>query len=165
MVAEYQRHMLGIAYRDKMRETQLERMARNVKAGKKLARSLGIAGFFASNPLLAIVAIILVAVVLFFSLGFFIGNIFNIYIIAISFVAVLLARLSLPLTHRARIKVPVLKYGVVLGFLAWAYQLYLSSQQNFWNGIASVANLPLLVAYIALFSIWVFIAKAIIKRL
>jgi len=148
-----------------MRETKLERAARNAKAGRDIAGTLGISGFFKANPLLAIVAIVLIAVVLLFSLAFFIANIFNIYIIIISFAVVLLARFSLPLTHRTRIKVPVLKYGVVLGFLAWVYRLYSISQQNFWAGLASIVNLPLLVAYIAIFSIWVFIAKAIIKRL
>jgi len=157
--------MLNIAYRDNMKSTKLERAARNAKAGRDIAGTLGIFDFFADNPLLAIVAIILIAVVLLFSFAFFIANIFNIYIIIISFAAVLLARFSLPLTHRTRIKVPVLKYGVVLGFLAWAYNLYSASQHSFWAGLVSIVNLPLLIAYIIIFSIWVFIAKAIIKRL
>jgi len=148
-----------------MHETKLERLARNAKASREIADALGVSTFIASNPLFIILFVILVAVVLFFSYGFFIANIFNIYIIAISFAVVLIARLSLSLTHRTRIKVPVLQYGVVLGLLAWAYQLYLAGQQNFWIGIASIANIPLLVAYIFLFTIWVFIAKAIIRRL
>ena len=161
----HQCHVLDIEYHDNMSETKLERMARNARASREIADALGVSTFIASNPLFIILFVILVAVVLFFGFGFFIANIFNIYIIAISFAVVLLARLSLPLTHRTRIKVPVLQYGVVLGFLAWAYQLYLAGQQNFWIGIASVANIPLLVAYIFLFTIWVFIAKAIIRRL
>jgi len=148
-----------------MSETKLERAARNARAGRDIADAIGISSFLAANPLLMIALLVLAAVVLFFSFGFFTANIFNIYIIIISFAVVLLARLSLPLTHRTRIKVSVLKYGVVLGFLAWAYNLYSVSQQNFWAGLASITNLPLLVAYIAIFSIWVFIAKAIIKRL
>jgi len=148
-----------------MTETKLERAARNARAGRDIADAIGISSFLAANPLLVIALLVLAAVVLFFSFGFFIANIFNIYIIIISFAAVLLARFSLPITHRTHIKVPVLKYGVVLGFLAWAYRIYLAGQQNFWTGIASIANIPLLVAYIFLFSIWVFIAKAIIRRL
>ena len=165
MIRLHLRHTLGIEYRDKMKETQFERMARNARASREIADALGVSTFIASNPLFKIALLILIVVVLFFSFGFFIANVFNIYIIVISFAVVLLARLSLPLTHRTHIKVPVLQYGVVLGFLAWVYQLYLAGQQNFWTGIASVANIPLLVAYIFLFTLWVFIAKAIIKRL
>lgn len=125
---------------------------------------------------LPIFAWILLIIVLLFFISSFIQALFNVYIIGISLAVILIVKFA---SKNRYIKVETVKYAIILGILFFAYNVYVFIQQNqAVNLICSIpiigqlacsvpilAYIPVLLADIVAFLIWLVVFKYIFKNL
>jgi hypothetical protein len=141
-----------------------------------------ILGAIAVADILGIVGILIISIILLvfgiFVLGSLISVIFNGYVILISLLLII-ALYLIGKNRNTLITVNPVYYGLILGFVYWIYGVATFVSQNAKNwycslpfigsaictatsGISAVLSIPLLLAYMIAFILWIFLIKSFI---